>query len=910
MYQCVNSTKCISRRRLKDEIIDCVHADDEQSVVARDACALGRPETYFNCTTTNQCIPRRFMGDGHCHCQVYDLYENKLCDDEYPDVHYIRKMISFTTICDGFTELYATTIDGEMHTDETECDQWQCDNTYTHCDGYWNCLNGADEVGCAWSPLLNCSSDQHLCVSPQTSRLSCLPVEKANDGKIDCLGATDEPILCRTRPYQDNYSNFRCTMDPISECTNVHDLCGSGVQCTERDYLQICDEMETDTNILNICHEYQRPIRTDALNFLCERPLDFEKTRIVHFSLAKVRHPRERMAQREKIIPLPLQHQARSSDAHHQRCHRGFFLRVALDSDRNSTRTVCLCPPSYYGDMCQFQNQRVSLTLQLRTLSDAWRTLFAVVVSLIDDSDERLIHSHQQFTFVPILDCQIKFNMYLLYSMRPKNSSSRYSLHIDIYEKVSLAYRGSWLTPLLHPFLPVHRLVLQPVIERSSSVVYCVDRRCIHGRCIMYLNDRNESTFCQCDRGWSGRFCTTPHSSMCSPDSTFVGVLANHRSVCACPLNRFGSRCLLYHTACKLDRNVTCLNGGQCVAVDEHIVSTRKFTCLCPKGFSRDRCESSDTKIIVSFHADLVLPQVMLLHFIQVIRGGPPKRATNFRTIPTNRHAIVVDWSDEFHLLFVELFKKDYYLAVVQQTHQPSTSITKTLHLSDRCEHLSELFNETIVQLHLLRRIKYYQLPCQRHSPQLPCFFDEKHLCFCYSLGQKRLANCVEFDHQLEFNCFGRSGCENGAQCFQDSASCAKTSMCRCSTCFYGARCQFSTRDFSLSLDVILAYHILPHISLVDQPAALQMSVALTIVMGLLGFTDGILSIITFQDKKLREVGCGYYLLGTSITTVFTTTVFVVKFWILVWTQMTLNVNLTFLSDISAARSISFCELV
>ena len=157
------------------------------------------------------------------------------------------------------------------------------------------------------------------------------------------------------------------------------------------------------------------------------------------------------------------------------------------------------------------------------------------------------------------------------------------------------------------------------------------------------------------------------------------------------------------------------------------------------------------------------------------------------------------------------------------------------------------------------------------------------------------MSNCFPFNHQLEFNCFGQSGCENGAQCFQDSTTCAKTSICKCATCFYGERCQFPTREFSLSLDVILTYHILPHTSIVNQPRALQMSVALTTVMGLMGFVDGTLSLITFKEKKLREVGCGYYLLGSSITTLLTTAVFVLKFWILVATQITLVLNQTFL---------------
>ena len=66
---------------------------------------------------------------------------------------------------------------------------------------------------------------------------------------------------------------------------------------------------------------------------------------------------------------------------------------------------------------------------------------------------------------------------------------------LDIYEKVSLAYRGSWLTPITYPFLPVHRLVLRPIILRSSNLATCVDARCVHGQCTEYMNDLNEAQF-------------------------------------------------------------------------------------------------------------------------------------------------------------------------------------------------------------------------------------------------------------------------------------------------------------------------------------------------------------------------------------------------------------------------------
>jgi hypothetical protein len=115
--------------------------------------------------------------------------------------------------------------------------------------------------------------------------------------------------------------------------------------------------------------------------------------------------------------------------------------------------------------------------------------------------------------------------------------------------------------------------------------------------------------------------------------------------------------------------------------------------------------------------------------------------------------------------------------------------------------------------------------------------------------------------------------------------------MCICPSCFYGTRCQFSTSGFGLSLDAILGYHILPDVALTHQPFIIQMSLALTIIFMITGLINGVLSIITFKNKSICEVGCGLYLLGSSITTLLTMTLFGLKFLILLLTQIPIKPN-------------------
>ncbi len=44
--------------------------------------------------------------------------------------------IPFRELCDRQIHMFPVIIDGQNHTDETDCEHWPCNNFYTRCDDF------------------------------------------------------------------------------------------------------------------------------------------------------------------------------------------------------------------------------------------------------------------------------------------------------------------------------------------------------------------------------------------------------------------------------------------------------------------------------------------------------------------------------------------------------------------------------------------------------------------------------------------------------------------------------------------------------------------------------------------------------------------------------------------------------
>ncbi|CAF1673442.1 unnamed protein product, partial [Adineta ricciae] len=323
-YSCENSSKSISKSRLIDENKDCCFGDDE---TYKFSCLLN--DSYrISCPNENQCLS--------------SLNTIEDCPN-YEDTN--EKQIAFHSFCDGFEEYFFEDFYGRTFTDESQCSSWPCNNLYSRCDGYWACSNGEDEYDCQDHP--RCPFGTHPCISMTNSSFICLSSQRINDNIHDCLGGSDEPSYCRQLyPLKSDYERFHCQQSDL--CLSALNLCDKVRLCPFGDDEIFCDKQRSVCESENLIDQV-----------LCESS-ELKRPRTIYFSIQTSNdYPQMKSFVENQIILSIKQKQSfsKSQLSSPSFCNRGLTVRIWLGE--NLYQYSCLCPPSYYGDLCQYQNQRI-----------------------------------------------------------------------------------------------------------------------------------------------------------------------------------------------------------------------------------------------------------------------------------------------------------------------------------------------------------------------------------------------------------------------------------------------------------------------------------------------------------------------------------------------------------------------
>ena len=856
LHFCSLSHQYISKYLLFDNIIDCYYGDDEFPV----HCLLNDTMKH-----TNECKVL---------CAVILGTTNEQCTDQFRDdlysINYKRRV--YSRICIGISRSNEV---NDNYLDNTNCDLWPCLTPYTRCDGIFQCLNGIDELNCSNNSI--CQENEFKCENYQGNynEIICTPYEYIYEKQINCSFESEYLSTRRQIFYLNNslsinsneYISWKVqrslTMSDI--CINYHQFGASQVEILRSTYpsIQLID-----------MNNNRRMCDLNELNSIEMRDYYFRYAS--QFNLGYLPLAQNHFVQREYIDRKSKEDFILNDKYQYiEYCHRGILIY-----ESESKIKTCLCPPNYFGDRCQWQNQRISLTLQFQKLfsiEQIENLIFEILIYLIDDQTQT-IQNFIKILYIPSQDCSKKHNRYLLYPTKPKPINQTYSIRIDIYNKITLDYYASWYLPISFVFLPVSRISKILYIPSNTSHL---TRNCsldcgIHGQCYNYIN--SDRSFCHCYENYSGEFCQIKGQCSCSSDSICL-----NSSICLCPLNKFGSKCYLKHRSCQ-PKN-PCQNRGQCVPVDDRIHSN-DFVCLCLGNYFGTKCEFNSTQIQVHFQ-QTDIPRIIFAHFISVFDGQKPhEQITKFQKIPFNQNSITLFTQEIFHILFIEYLDGSIYLSVLREQSIPSEQISVHIHSDFKCQSINHLLNSTILSLNHSHRVKFYQLPCHM-NPKLKCFYDEMYVCIC---DRDRFSNCFNFDFNTKQNsqCKKSNLCQNNGTCFPDRTNCPQSIICNCQKCFYGSRCELTTQSFSLSLDNIFGYHIKPSVSFFQQTLPVQITTLFTIVMFIFGFISGFLSIYTFKQKSIISFGCGIYLLTNSILSLFTISLFTIKYFQLICFQMNL----------------------
>ena len=267
-------------------------------------------------------------------------------------------------------------------------------------------------------------------------------------------------------------------------------------------------------------------------------------------------------------------------------CPHGFYLYNSFDQYYYKQ---CFCPPSLYGDYCQYQAHRVTITFTLDIKLDITNTM-AIALRVLT-----VLQYHGQTIDYMILTygtsqlpLKTKQRFYLLYPLSfletiRQASSTDYTVtfygYVVTENKVDLAY--IWRYPIKFPFFPAYRLVVQLSSMRSLQCSQTIINKCgpMSKRCHMI---DNIIYYCECQSPWYGLHCSEqPTQNRCANFSQYLpsyryGLNQSQDFICMCAINQEGRTC---HIA--LDYEPPCL--AFYTAFDNYLQSSSIYGCIYDK---------------------------------------------------------------------------------------------------------------------------------------------------------------------------------------------------------------------------------------------------------------------------------------------------------------------------------------
>ena len=227
-------------------------------------------------------------------------------------------------------------------------------------------------------------------------------------------------------------------------------------------------------------------------------------------------------------------------------CNRGFYLHGLKRSDFH-----CFCPPSYYGDRCQFDRRRVTLLLRFdRWIRQDIPWSINVLVTLVHNKTRIVDH---QFSLDIVRDQSYKHHLYLLYP-RPRLAGS-YFVRIEACHSVELLFLWEYsLSPF--EFLLVFRLAKVLRFPSILRPLQCRENHCRNnGTC---YRTPSEHSICLCLPEWHGQLC----EKQSRPSRCAANFLVRDENICICPRGYLLPNCFVHNRRC--EQPMSCSANQMC----------------------------------------------------------------------------------------------------------------------------------------------------------------------------------------------------------------------------------------------------------------------------------------------------------------------------------------------------------
>ncbi|CAF4788826.1 unnamed protein product, partial [Rotaria socialis] len=308
-------------------------------------------------------------------------------------------------------------------------------------------------------------------------------------------------------------------------------------------------------------------------------------------------------------------------------CNRG-VAGNKKSFDVSQSFVHCFCPPSYYGNRCEFMSDRLTVFISFKNQTNGSSTgvikILALLVVLINHTSTVLDRHEVHFTST-LDNYKEKQKFYFIYP-RPhqlRSNTHNYTVRFEAYqlhENESIEFLAVWIYPVPFNFLPSQRLA--KVLKYTQQSQLALNHTCFtrynpclnEGRCHPIMNKLNEihSYWCECGNNSYGSHCEFKDQSCfisstkfnyCSPTSLCRPQYDHYgqKPLCICSMNSYGSRCFMDRQCqMKIGQN-SCQNGAICFTKYQHYNLIDAYICQCPKSYFGPTCQHRSGAIEISY---------------------------------------------------------------------------------------------------------------------------------------------------------------------------------------------------------------------------------------------------------------------------------------------------------------------